>query len=626
MIKSTLTKPFRNYQAILGTIAKVAGAVTIALGALSCSDSAQESTVKEFQVLVDQFGYRPQDPKVAVVIGPLGGDQPYELRNAETDEVIEVITPVKWTNGAVHSQSGERAWWVDFSDLDEPGKYVIVREDGETRSAEFEIRSDIYKDVLIAATRMFFYQRSGFSKTEPFADARWTDGAAYMGPGQDTQARFVDDKQNPATERAMHGGWFDAGDTNKYVTYTLQPVHQLLSAYSQNPKIWTDDFNIPESGNGIPDLLDEIKYELDWLIRMQDDDGGVFIKIGNLDYNPPSPIPSKDTRPRYYGPKCSSSTIAIASVFAHAAVEMQSIPELEDYAAELTSRARAAWDWFQVHPIDTDCDTGEIKSGDADMTADAQLGTTVSAAVYLFAATGDPQFSNYVVDNIDLAQPYRDGPWSRYDPWQGDALIFYSQMPDADAALKEEILTDLEDKLIDYHPEAYGSDDLLDPFRSYMPDEQYHWGSNMTKANYGNMNYDPVMLGIHKAEWPAYIERSLGAINYFHGVNPLGIVFLSNMYEYGAEYSANEMYHQWFGQGEFENALTSKKGPAPGFFMGGPYKDYSGDEAIASGPPMKAYIDDVEPNQPTYEIIEPAIYYQSAYIKLLSKFVTAEDN
>ncbi|MEM6252515.1 MAG: glycoside hydrolase family 9 protein [Cyanobacteria bacterium P01_D01_bin.156] len=609
----------------LRRFASVAGAIFVAASALGCSKDAKQAAAPEFQILVDQFGYRPQDPKVAVVLERIDSEQPYELRNAETDEVIDVIEPIRWAGGALHSQSGEQALWVEFTDLDEPGNYVIVRADGETRSAEFEVSKDVYKDVLIAATKMFFYQRSGYSKREPFADARWTDGAAYIGPGQDTQARFVKEKENPLSERAMHGGWFDAGDTNKYVTYALQPVHQLLSAYSQNPKIWTDDFNIPESGNGIPDLLDELKFELDWLIRMQDDDGGAFIKLGNIDFDPPSPIPSKDTRPRYYGPKCSSSTIAIASMFAHAAVEMQDIPELENYAAELTSRARSAWNWFQSNPVETDCDDGEIKAGDADMTADAQMGTTISAAVYLFAATGDPQYSKYVVENLKLAQPYRDGPWSRYDPWQGDALIFYSQLPNADDALKEKILTDLEDKLLAYHPEAYGNDDSLDPFRSYMPDEQYHWGSNMTKANYGNMNYDPVMLGIHEAEGPAYAERALGAINYFHGVNPLGTVFLTNMYEYGAENSADEMYHQWFGQGEFKNARTSKRGPAPGFFMGGPNKNYSGDASIASGPPMKAYVKNVEPNVPTYEIIEPAIYYQSAYIKLLSKFVTADD-
>ncbi|MFK7954389.1 MAG: glycoside hydrolase family 9 protein [Ekhidna sp.] len=625
MASSKPVQYFGPAQRLFGKFINVAGSILLSVGLLSCSENSSKVTVPESQVLVDQFGYRPQDPKVAVVIGHPDGAQPYELRDAETDQVIEVMTPIKWWNGTVHSQSGERAWWVDFSRIKEPGKYVFVRVDGETRSAEFDIRSDVYRDVLIAATRMFFYQRSGFSKQEPFADARWTDGAAYIGPGQDSEARFIYDKHDPASERDMHGGWFDAGDTNKYVTYALQPVHQLLSAYGQNPDIWTDDFNIPESGNGIPDLLDEIKFELDWLIRMQDDDGGAFIKLGNLDYAAPSPIPSEDDRPRYYGPKCSSSTIAIASMFAHASAEMRAIPELRNYADELKSRAISAWNWYQKNPLETDCDKGEIKAGDADMTADNQRGTTVSAAVYLFAITGDIQYSQYVVDNLSLAQPYRDGPWSRYNPWQGDALIYYSQLSDGDSEVKERILRDIENKLKSYHPEAYGNDDNLDPFRSYMPDEQYHWGSNMAKANYGIMNYDPIRLGIDVVNWFDYTDRALGAVNYFHGVNPLGIVYLTNMYEYGAEQSANEMYHHWFGQGEFENALTSKNGPAPGFFMGGPNQNYSGDGGIAAGPPMKAYLDDVKPNVPTYEIIEPAIYYQASYIKLLANFIAEDD-
>ena len=619
-------RPFGLTQGLFRRLAATAGTILISVGVIGCSQSAPTSTVENSQILVDQFGYRPQDPKVAVVIGHPDGAQPYELRDAQTQQVVETLTPVKWQNGAVHTQSGERAWWVNFSNIENPGTYVLVRQDEETRSAEFEIRSDVYRDVLIAATRMFFYQRSGFAKQEPFADARWADGAAYIGPDQDSEARYIYDKINPASVRDMQGGWFDAGDTNKYVTFALQPVHQLLSAYGQNPEIWTDDFNIPESGNGIPDLLDEIKFELDWLMRMQDDDGGAFIKLGQLDYDPPSPIPSEDTRPRYYGPKCSSSTIAIASMFAHAAVEMRSIPELRAYADELSARAVSAWNWYQRNPMDTDCDKGEIKAGDADMTADNQTGTTVSAAVYLFAITGDRQYSDYVVQNLSLAQPYRDGPWSRYNPWQGDALIFYSQLPNGDREIKERILRDLENKLEDYAPEAYGNDDGLDPFRSYMPDEQYHWGSNMTKANYGIMNYDPIMLGINVAEWYEYTERSLGALNYFHGVNPFGIVFLTNMYEYGAENSVNEMYHQWFGQGVYKNALTSERGPAPGFFVGGPNKSYSGDASIAAGPPMKAYIDTVEPNVPTYEILEPAIYYQASYIKLLSQFVATDSD
>ena len=100
-------------QTILRRLSNIA-AVVVAAGMLSCSDGSKKLEVVEFQVLVDQFGYRPQDPKVAVVIGSLNGGQPYELRNVETEQVVDVITPEQWAGVSVHSQSGGRAWWVDF--------------------------------------------------------------------------------------------------------------------------------------------------------------------------------------------------------------------------------------------------------------------------------------------------------------------------------------------------------------------------------------------------------------------------------------------------------------------------------------------------------------------------------
>ena len=100
------------------------------------------------------------------------------------------------------------------------------------------------------------------------------------------------------------------------------------------------------------------------------------------------------------------------------------------------------------------------------------------------------------------------------------------------------------------------------------------------------------------------------------------MVFLSNMYDFGVELSANEMYHEWFGNGIYENALTSPSGPAPGYLTGGPNKDYSGAASIHHIPPMKAYLDSNSGgNMKTWELTEPAINYQSAYIKLLSRLI-----
>ncbi|MEB3885413.1 glycoside hydrolase family 9 protein, partial [Lyngbya sp. CCY1209] len=581
-------------------------------------------------IIVDQFGYRPQDPKVAVIVDPevgFNGDEDftpgttYEIWNADSEEMVYSGTIAQWMDGQVHSQSGDRAWWFDFSEVTTPGSYYVFDAETGERSFEFDIAEDVYREILVAATRTFYYQRSGFAKEEPYADPRWTDGAAFLGPGQDTEARYIHDKDNPELARDMRGGWFDAGDTNKYVTFASKPVHQLLTAYSENPEIWTDDFNIPESGNEIPDLIDEIKFELDWLMRMQDDDGGVFIKLGNLDNNA-AERPCLDDRPRYYGPKSSAASISAAGMFAHAALVLKEFPALEADAEELQRRAIAAWDWYQSNPKTEDVDDLEIKAGDADLSLAEQEARSVVASSYLFALTGEAEYEDNLRENLDKTQPFLDYTWSRYRAFEGDALLFYTRLPEADETLKTELRDRFQDMVL-YNPLSYGSNPTLTPYRAYMEDDQYHWGSNEVQANYGNTNYDAVLYEIDPENSESYEARALSHLHYLHGVNPLNMVYLSNMYEYGAENSANEMYHEWFGDGIYDNALTSSNGPAPGYLTGGANQFYSGGElqTQVDEPPMKAYLDENDPFQASWEFTEPAIYYQSSYIKLLSKFV-----
>lgn len=587
--------------------------------------SASNETPSQLQILVDQFGYRPSDQKIAVIrqdgknpnrLGELTS-QNFQIQNAETGDVVYSAKPRQWSNGVVHSQSGDYASLLDFSKVNIPGRYLISSVEG-LRSSTFTISENVYRDALVAAVRMYFYQRSGFPKKEPYADSKWQDDAAFLGPGQDTEARFVEDKNNAALARDMRGGWFDAGDTNKYVTFAAPAVHQLLDAYSQNPKIWTDDFNIPESGNNIPDLIDELRYELDWLQRMQDDDGGVFIKIGALDFNF-AIRPSLDKRSRFYGPKCSSATISAAGIFAHAAIVLRNVSGYGGYADTLQTRAIRAWNWFKVHPIGTDCDTQEIKSGDADVSYEGQIGDAITASVYLSLLTSQDQYTDYLKNHLTESRPFSDNVWSRYSSYQGDALLFYATLTKADDELRHRILERFEE-VTTANSEIYGSSFQRDPYGAYMPNEQYHWGSNAVKANDGNSNYDLVLYNL-ALDKKLYQERALSSLHYLHGVNPLGIVYLTNMYSYGVEHSANEMYHEWFGKGAYSNALTSPSGPAPGYLTGGPNQDYTGSAPLQKELPMRAYLDSNDSKLNMWEITEPSIGYQSAYVKLLSKFV-----
>lgn len=267
-----------------------------------------------------------------------------------------------------------------------------------------------------------------------------------------------------------------------------------------------------------------------------------------------------------------------------------------------------------------DCDTQEIRSGDADVSFEGQMGTAVSAAVYLFALTDQPVYEDYIRQHFQDTRPFKDLAWSLYESSVGEALLFYGQLDNADPDLQQSILSAFTNK-IEQSSAIYGDRTAFDPYGAYMPDEQYHWGSNAVKSNIGNTNYDVVLYGIKSNHAEDYKSSALGALHYLHGVNPLGMVYLSNMYDYGGDYCANEMYHEWFGNGVYRNARSSPNGPAPGYLTGGPNKYYTGPAPLTERPPMKAYLDSSSNELKMWEITEPSIGYQSAYIKLLSKFV-----
>lgn len=599
--------------------------------------SALESVPFDRHLLIDQFGYRPQDPKVAVIRNPHHGydsndpfipGREYQIRRSDNGEVVHAGALTPWNEGAIQPSSGDAGWWFDFSDLRTAGEYFVYDVDRRVRSAGFRVDPDVYRDVLRAAMRTYFYQRSGMAKEEPYADKCWTDKPAYTRRNQDVAARDITDPDNRDKVRDVSGGWFDAGDTNKYVTNLPQPIHQLLNAYRRNPDAFTDDFNIPESGNGIPDVLDEVRWEIQWLKKMQYGDGSVALKVGSTEYVPASP-PSSDRSRRFYVPACTSSTIAAAGVFAHTAIAMRKFDALKADAQDAQERALLAWESYMRSPVkQTDCDTGIVHAGDADLSVADQNALAAEAAIYLFAATADPHFEQYLREHYKDMQPYRDSGWSRYRADQGEALLFYTEIPHADPDLKGAILADKAQDIRNA-PLIYGFDPSLDLYRSYLDDGQYHWGSNNPRANYGNTNLDASFYRIDEGRSESFDMRALETLHYFHGVNPFTMVYLSNMYRYGATVSANEIYHTWFWQkSKWSNAKTSACGPAPGFVPGGPNANATADGVPAhltppaGQPPQKSYKDwNTATPESSWAVTEPAIYFQSAYIRLLSSFV-----
>lgn len=591
-------------------------------------------------IRIDQFGYMPASKKVAVIADPQVGfnaaasftpGNTLQVRRASTGQTVFSAAPQPWKNGATHEQSGDKGWWLDFSAVTEPGDYYLFDPSKGLASYTFRIADDVYLQVLKQAVRTFFYQRIGFAKQPPYADAKWTDNAAFEGPDQDPEARNRWEKNDPSSARDLHGGWMDAGDVNKYTTFAEGAVIQLLSAYARNPNVFTDDYGIPESGNGIPDLLDEVIWELDWLKRMQDATGtnGFLLKNGVDNFNDVSP-PSADTRPRYYLPECTSATLAGCAIFAKAGYVFQQsgIADLQDYAADLIQRAQAAWDRAKVTTqnytfLETECDDLDIKANYADRSEIEQMESAVTAAVYLYAATGISAYKDFAEGRYNTVRPYLENWWPPYRMHISEALLELTQLPNVYPAIIDNIRAQKSNMNEVFSLGAYTSQEDL--YLAFMDDWAHHWGSNQVRANCGTLNMDFVHYNINPNRRDEYRELAEQYLHWLHGTNPLGMCMLSNMYANGGDYCVNEIYHTWFGDNTpWDNALASPKGPPPGYLTGGPNINFSLPEIAppANQPPQKAYKDwNTGWPENSWEITEPAIYYQAAYVLLLANLL-----
>lgn len=575
-------------------------------------------------IRVDQFGYLPDEKKIAVLADPQIGynvadrytpGPELEVRRVADGKVVHRGAPALWNGGKTDPLAGDRGWWFDFSGVRETGEYYLYDAKNQVRSHVFRVAPDVFQGVLRAAVRVFYYQREAIEHRPPYAEEPWTDAAAFLA---DRATRALWAKDDPRTARDLSGGWMDAGDTNKYVTFLPDVIHSLLYAWRDNPAAFTDDFGIPESGNGRPDLLDEVKWELDWLLKMQDVDGGVFIKMGDVKYLSSHP-PSTASATRYYGPKGSASAIAFAGVTAHAARVFGHFGPWKEFAEELARRSELAYAWYKTHPRTTDTDSGEIKSGLANKTLAEQDALEAAAAMHLFALTGRDEYHQAFKQNYHRFRQMADALWSPYEAGMGETLLDYTRLPAADPVVRSRIL----DRLSASLPQPlFSPPKQEDLYRASLPRTAFHWGSNTVRAGCGSIAMDAVNYGVAGERAEALRQRAADLLHSFHGVNPLGLVYLTNMQREGAEISVMHVYHNWFDKG-----TPFEANPPAGYVTGGPNATFSGkakDGAvawIAQQPPAKAYADfnDGWPLN-SWELAEPAIYYQAAYIRLLASF------
>ncbi|MDF3067861.1 MAG: hypothetical protein K0R38_3462 [Polyangiaceae bacterium] len=592
-------------------------------------------------IVLDQFGYLPDAEKIAVLRDPeMGFDAAdsyvpgakYQVIDAVTKSVVSELSATAWSNGAVDATSGDRAWRVDFSMLTAPGVYYLLDVDAKVRSDLFRISEDVYRQALRHAFRTFFYQRAGEEKKAEFAGEGWADTPSHIAAGQDKNARLFGQTADATTERDLSGGWYDAGDYNRYTPWTADYIVTLLRMYEETPTVFGDDFGLPESGNGQSDLLDEVRFGLEHLARTQSESGGCISVLGVGSGSPPSAA----TAPSVYGPESTNATIRAGIAFAWAArlFRQSDAP----FADALLARAKKAWEWAEANPLVEFKNTGKVAAGEQ-QSSEKEVGLyKLGLAVALHRADTDGGLAfktffetNYATSGLSILNGYN----AAWELPLTEFFLDYTLLPTADAAAKKAI--------VDAFATTIASPDNLgaltadpDPYLSYVAD--YTWGSNSHKARTGCLQYDVVTFAIDPSKNADARRAAERYVHYIHGVNPLGLVYLSNMAGSGAYKSAATFYHTWFADKSprWDEVGVSMYGPPPGFLVGGPNPSYALDGVCPGNalcpaqppsppfgqPPQKSYAS-FNDNWPvnSWAVTENSNGYQVAYLRLLAKFV-----
>ncbi len=249
-------------------------------------------------IMVNQLGYACGSNKIAVFRGETLPDT-YDLVNAETGAVVYTgeIEPKGYND-----ITEENISYGDFTDYNTAGTYYL-QADVIGRSYSFVIEDDPYFAVFKEALKQYYYNRCGLTLSSEFAsDAAHNACHTKM-------AKFMEDSV-AQSEIDISGGWHIGENGYRDVSGGCQAVTVLLLSYELYGEVFTDDTGIPESGNGIPDIMDEIKYEIDWLLKMQDNASGAVYSAVNVIDN------SAATYQLYIEPVSMEATIRFASTMA----------------------------------------------------------------------------------------------------------------------------------------------------------------------------------------------------------------------------------------------------------------------------------------------------------------------
>jgi endoglucanase len=304
--------------------------------------SAQDAASK---IRLNQIGFYPDGPKIAVVADDKDGV--FSVKEAGTDKVV-FTSKLSGPHKSAVSPNVTRI--ADFSAVTKPGTYKLnIPELGE--SYTFEIKPKVFCGVTKALIKGYYFQRMSTPLLPQYA-GKWSRPAGHPDTQVQVHPAAASPERPAGTIISCPKGWYDAGDYNKYIVNSGITMGTLLSLYEDFPSYFdTLKTNIPESGDKAPDLLNELAWNLRWMLTMQDpNDGGVYNKVTNANFDG-MVMPAVCTTPRYVVPKGTAATLDFAAVMAQSGRVFGKFktvfPGLSDSCMK---SAEKAWNWAVKNP------------------------------------------------------------------------------------------------------------------------------------------------------------------------------------------------------------------------------------------------------------------------------------
>jgi len=502
-------------------------------------------------IRLNQIGFYPGSSKRAVVLG--NKSQEFILRDSKTKTVV-----FRGKLGEVRKSqhSGKEGRVADFSSFQKVGKYALeVPFAGVSYS--FEIKPAIHRNVAAAAIRGFYYQRASTALPGKFA-GKWARPAGHPDDKILIHPSAVSAGRQAGTVISSPRGWYDAGDYNKYIVNSGVTMGTLMSVYEDFPDYFKNlKTNIPESKNAVPDLLDEVLWNLRWMMTMQDPaDGGVYHKLTNARFDGMI-MPDACKTPRYVVQKNTIATLDFVAVMAQASrVFKRFEKQLPGLSDSCKTAALKGWNWANKNPkmaysqnemnakFDPDVVTGGYEDGDG---SDEKIW----AAAEMYVTTNDENYLKNISFGTDKPMPLPS--WS-----QVKALAYYTIIRNREQLhpFDQQYLRSVKKSVVDF------SDDLIrgidkQPYHTVMGKraQDFVWGSSAVAANQGIALIQAYKLTKDKK----YLDAALQNLDYLLGRNATGYSFLTG-------FGSKQVMHPHHRPSVADGIVD----PVPGLLSGGP--------------------------------------------------------